>query len=49
MKEQRVCIKYCFKLERNAMETLRLLKLAFREQAVVFQIKKQCDLSVEGC
>lgn len=31
------------------METLRLLKLAFREQAVVFQIKKQCDLSVEGC
>jgi hypothetical protein len=38
MKEQRVCIKYCFKLGKNAMETFRLLKLAFGEQAVVFQM-----------
>jgi hypothetical protein len=48
MKEQHVCIKYCFKLGRNAMEIFRLLKLAFGEQAVVFKFRSGVT-SVEGC
>jgi len=31
------------------MEILRLFKLTFGEQTVVFQVLKQCDLSIEGC
>ena len=32
-KEQRICIKFCFKLNKTAAETHRMLKEAFGEQA----------------
>jgi len=34
IKEQRICIKFCFKLNKTAAETHRMLKEAFREQAL---------------
>jgi len=34
VKEQRVCIKFCFKLNKTATETHRMLKEAFGEQAL---------------
>jgi len=33
-KEQRICIKFCFKLNKTAAETHRMLKEAFGEQAL---------------
>ena len=32
VKEQRICIKFCFKLNKTAAETHRMLKEAFGEQ-----------------
>ena len=34
VKEQRICIKFCFKLNKTAAEKHRMLKEAFGEQAV---------------
>jgi len=34
IKEQRICIKFCFKLNKTAAETNRMLKEAFGEQAL---------------
>ena len=34
VKEQRTCIKFCFKLNKTAAETHRMLKEAFGEQAL---------------
>jgi len=34
VKEQRICIKFCFKLNKTAAETNRMLKEAFGEQAL---------------
>jgi hypothetical protein len=34
VKEQRICIKFCFKLNKTAAETHRMLKEAFSEQAL---------------
>ena len=34
VKEQRICIKFCFKLNKTAAETHRMLKEAFGEQAL---------------
>jgi hypothetical protein len=34
VKEQRICIKFCFKLNKTAAETYRMLKEAFGEQAL---------------
>jgi hypothetical protein len=34
VKEQRICIKFCFKLNKTAAETHRILKEAFGEQAL---------------
>jgi hypothetical protein len=34
VKEQRTCIKFCFKLNNTAAETHRVLKKAFAEQAL---------------
>jgi hypothetical protein len=34
VKEQRICIKFCFKLNKTADETHRMLKKAFGEQAL---------------
>jgi len=34
VKEQRICIKFCFKLNKTAVETHRMLKEAFGEQAL---------------
>ena len=34
IKEQRICINFCFKLNRTAAETHRMLKEAFGEQAL---------------
>jgi len=34
VKEQRICIKFCSKLNRTAAETHRMLKEAFGEQAL---------------
>jgi hypothetical protein len=34
VKEQRICIKFCFKLNKTAAETPRMLKKAFGEQAL---------------
>jgi len=34
VKEQRICIKICFKLNKSAAETHRMLKEAFGEQAL---------------
>jgi len=33
VKEQRICIKFCFKLNKTAVETRRMLKEAFGEKA----------------
>ena len=33
VKEQRICIKFCFKLNKTAAETHQMLKEAFGEQA----------------
>jgi AAA+ ATPase superfamily predicted ATPase len=33
-KEQRVCVKFCFKLGKTAMETLQLLQTAYREYSL---------------
>jgi len=34
VKEQRICIKFCLKLKKTAVETLRMLKEAFGDQAL---------------
>jgi hypothetical protein len=34
VKEQRICIKFCFKFNKTAAETHRLLKEAFGEQTL---------------
>jgi hypothetical protein len=34
VKEQRACIKFCFKLNKTAAETHRMLEEAFGEQAL---------------
>jgi len=34
VKEQRICIKFCFKLNKTAAETHRMLKEAFGDQAL---------------
>jgi hypothetical protein len=34
VKEQRICIKFCFKLNKTAAETHRMLNEAFSEQAL---------------
>jgi hypothetical protein len=34
VKEQRICIKFCFKLNKSAAETHRKLKEAFVEQGL---------------
>jgi len=34
VKEQRICINFCFKLNKTAAETHRMLKEAFGEQAL---------------
>ena len=34
VKEQRICIKFCFKLNKTAAETQQMLKEAFGEQAL---------------
>ena len=34
VKEQRICIKFCFKLNKTAAETHQMLKEAFDEQAL---------------
>ena len=34
VKEQRICIKFCFKLNKTASETHQMLKEAFGEQAL---------------
>jgi hypothetical protein len=34
VKEQRICIKFCFKLNKTAAEAHRMLKKAFVEQAL---------------
>jgi len=34
VKEQRICIKFCFKLNKTAAETHQMLKEAFGEQAL---------------
>jgi hypothetical protein len=34
VKEQRTCIKFCFKLNKTAAETHRMLKEAFGEEAL---------------
>jgi len=34
VQEQRICIKFCFKLNKTAAETHRMLKEAFGEQAL---------------
>jgi len=34
VKEQRICIKFCFKLNKTAAETHRMLKEVFGEQAL---------------
>ena len=34
VKEQRICIKFCFKLNKTAAETHRMLKEAFGEEAL---------------
>ena len=34
VKEQRICIKFCFKLNKTAAETYQMLKEAFGEQAL---------------
>jgi hypothetical protein len=34
VKEQRICIKFCFKLKKTAAKTHRMLKEAFGEQAL---------------
>ena len=34
VKEQRICIKFCFKLNKTTAETYRMLKKAFGEQAL---------------
>ena len=42
VKEQKICIKFCLKLNKSAAETHRMLKEAFGEQA----LSKQEHLSV---
>jgi hypothetical protein len=32
LKEQHVCIKFCFKLGKNSVETFDMLEVCFREQ-----------------
>ena len=34
VKEQKICLKFCFKLNKTAAETHRMLKEAFGEQAL---------------
>lgn len=34
LKQQRLCVTFCFKLEKNATETFEMLKVAFGEQAI---------------
>jgi len=34
VKEQRICIKFCLKLNKTAAETHQMLKEAFSEQAL---------------
>ena len=34
VKEQRICMKFCFKLNKNAAETHRMLKEVFGDQAL---------------
>jgi hypothetical protein len=34
VKEQRICVKFCFKFNKTAAETHRMLKEAFGEQAL---------------
>ena len=41
VKEQRICIKFCFKLNKTAAETHRMLKEAFSEQALSHA--KKCE------
>jgi len=55
-KEQRICIKFCFKLNKTAAETHRKLKEVFGEQALNkatifewFKCSKDGQESVEDC
>jgi len=34
VREQQICIKFCFKLSKTALETHRMLKEAFDDNAV---------------
>jgi hypothetical protein len=34
MKEQRICVKFCFKLGKTAVETHRILREAFGDNAL---------------
>ena len=56
VKEQRICMKFCFKLNKNAAETHQMLKEAFGEQALSqartferFKRFKDGQESVEDC
>ena len=56
VKEQRICIKFCFRLNKTAAETHRMLKEAFVEQALSqartferFKRFKDGQESVEDC
>jgi len=33
-KEQRICVKFCVKIEKSVTETFEMLKIAFREEAM---------------
>jgi hypothetical protein len=35
LKKPHICIKFCCKLGKNARETFKILKVAFREQTMV--------------
>ena len=49
LKEKLVCIKFCFKPKKSAIDTFNTLKEAFETKKtqvcwVIFQVQKQCDL-----
>jgi len=54
LKEQRTCLKFCFLLGKTPIESLEMLKEAFKEQALSrarvfewFSLFKMGDLSIE--
>ena len=42
VKEQRICIKFCFRLNKTVAETHRMLKEAFGEQALSQARTSEC-------